>query len=51
MAGAIVGVDLLAALSVGAALGYDQQALALLLPAAEGAVVAALRERTKPDGG
>lgn len=50
MAGLPIGLDLPAALSVGQALGYDQMALAMLLPIAEGAVVAAIQEHLK-DGG
>ena len=38
-------IDLAAALSVGAALGYDTRALAELLPAAEAGLAAAIRHR------
>jgi hypothetical protein len=45
--GVVVGIDLGAALSVGAAAGYDAIALAELLPAGEAGMVAAINERLK----
>ena len=44
-AGIVIGLDLTAALSLGAALGYDTRALAELLPAAEAGLVAAINTR------
>jgi hypothetical protein len=44
-AGIVIGLDLTAALSLGAALGYDTRALAELLPSAEAALVAAINTR------
>jgi hypothetical protein len=49
MPGAVIGLDLGAALSVGAAAGYDAIALAELLPAGEAGLVAAINERLKRD--
>jgi hypothetical protein len=43
--GAVLGLDLTAALSFGTALAYDAQALAELLPAGEAGLVAALNQR------
>jgi hypothetical protein len=48
--GVVVGIDLGAALSVGAAVGYDAIALAELLPAGEAGMVAAINERLKHGG-
>jgi hypothetical protein len=45
--GAFLGLDLAAALAVGAALGYDTAALAELLPAGEAGMVGAINERIK----
>jgi hypothetical protein len=47
--GAAVGLDFVAALAVGAALGYDAAALAELLPAGESGMIAAINERLKRD--
>ncbi|MDG4602578.1 MAG: hypothetical protein P9C55_07430 [Defluviicoccus sp.] len=41
----VIGIDLAAALAIGAALGHDVYALAELLPAAEAGLVAALNTR------
>lgn len=49
MTGVVVGLDLGAALSLGAALGYDTAALAELLPAGEAGMIAALIERQDKD--
>ncbi|GAB4387219.1 DUF7697 family protein [Albidovulum sp.] len=43
--GAVIGIDLVAALRLGEALGYDAAALAELLPAGEAGLVRALNER------
>lgn len=43
--GAVIGLDLAAALRLGEALGHDLQALAELLPAGEAGLVKALNER------
>ncbi len=48
--GAVVGIDLAAALRLGEALGYDAHALAELLPAGEAGLVKALNERIRSDG-
>ncbi|MFZ1415829.1 MAG: hypothetical protein WAS73_14815 [Defluviicoccus sp.] len=48
-AGIVIGIDLTAALSLGAALGYDVHALAELLPAAEAGLVTALNARMSED--
>jgi hypothetical protein len=45
----VIGLDLAAALAIGAALGHDGCALAELLPAAEAGVVAALHRRLTSD--
>ena len=45
MAGIVIGIDLAAALALGAALGHDVYAPAELLPAAEAGLVAALNTR------
>jgi hypothetical protein len=42
---AVLGLDLTAALSLGAALGHDMMALAELLPAGEAGLVTALNTR------
>ncbi|MFZ1413885.1 MAG: hypothetical protein WAS73_04805 [Defluviicoccus sp.] len=47
--GIVIGIDLAAALSLGAALGYDTGALAELLPAAEAGLVTALNARMSED--
>lgn len=47
--GAVVGIDLAAALRLGEALGYDAHALAELLPAGEAGLVKALNERIRSD--
>jgi hypothetical protein len=44
----VIGIDLAAALSIGAALGHDVYALAELLPAAEAGLVTALNARLDP---
>ncbi len=44
-AGIVIGIDLAAALAIGAALGHDVHALAELLPAAEAGLVAAINTR------
>ena len=44
-AGIVAGLDLAAALALGAALGHDVYALAELLPAAEAGLVAAINTR------
>lgn len=44
-AGIIIGIDMSAALAIGAALGHDVHALAELLPAAEVGLVAAINTR------
>lgn len=41
----IIGIDMSAALAIGAALGHDVHALAELLPAAEAGLVAAINTR------
>ncbi|GER08861.1 hypothetical protein GCM10007972_24850 [Iodidimonas muriae] len=43
--GAVIGIDLTVALSLGAAFGYDLHALAELLPAGEAGLVRTLNER------
>ena len=43
--GAVIGIDLVAALRLGDALGHDLYALAELLPAGEAGLVKALNER------
>jgi hypothetical protein len=43
--GAAIGLDLAACLQMGAALGYDQTALAELLPAAEAGLIEGLNSR------
>jgi hypothetical protein len=48
-AGIVIGIDLTAALAIGAALGHDVYALAELLPAAEAGLVAALNARLASD--
>jgi hypothetical protein len=45
----VIGIDLAAALAIGAALGHDVCALAELLPAAEAGVVAAFDRRLTSD--
>ena len=45
----VIGIDIAAALAIGAALGYDVYALAELLPAAEAGVVAAFNRRLTSD--
>jgi hypothetical protein len=47
--GAVIGLDLGAALNMGAAAGYDAMALAELLPAGEAGMVSAINERLKRD--
>ncbi|WP_337875599.1 hypothetical protein [Elioraea sp.] len=47
--GAVIGIDLAAALRLGEALGYDAHALAELLPAGEAGLVKALNERIRSD--
>jgi hypothetical protein len=47
--GAVIGLDLGAALGMAAAAGYDAMALAELLPAGEAGLVAAINERLKRD--
>ncbi len=42
--GSVIGIDLDAALSIGAALGYQRAAVAELLPAGEAGLVAAINE-------
>ncbi len=44
-AGIVIGIDMSAALAIGAALGHDVQALAELLPAAEAGLVVAINRR------
>jgi len=44
-AGIVIGIDMAAALALGAALGHDVYALAELLPAAEAGLVAAINTR------
>ena len=46
----VIGIDMTAALAIGAALGYDARALAELLPAAEAGLVAAFNRRPTSDG-
>lgn len=46
--GGVVGIDVGAALALGHALGFDEHALAELLPAAEAGLVAGLGKQT-PD--
>ena len=41
----VIGIDMTAAMAIGAALGHDVQALAELLPAAEAGLVAAFNRR------
>jgi hypothetical protein len=48
-AAVVIGIDLAAALAIGAALGHDVYALAELLPAAEAGLVAALHRRLTSD--
>ncbi len=49
--GHIIGIDMDAALKIGAARGYDITVLAELLPAAEAGLVEALRsDRVRDDG-
>jgi hypothetical protein len=43
--GAVIGIDLVAALRLGEALGHDLQALAELLPAGEAGLVKAMNNR------
>ena len=45
----VIGLDLAAALAIGAALGYEAPALAELLPAAEAGMVAAFNRRLTSD--
>ena len=45
----IIGIDMSAALALGAALGHDVHALAELLPAAEAGLVTALNARMSED--
>jgi hypothetical protein len=45
----VIGIDMGAALAVGAALGHDTYALAELLPAAEAGLVAAFNRRPTSD--
>jgi hypothetical protein len=45
--GSIIGIDLDAALSIGAALGYECIAVAELMPAGEAGLVVALNERLR----
>lgn len=40
--GAVIGLDMVAALNIGAALGYNGRALAELLPATEAGLVAGI---------
>ena len=47
MSGVAVGLDYPAALAVGAARGFDERALSILLPMAEDAIVTAVRESVK----
>ncbi|MDJ0685400.1 MAG: hypothetical protein QNJ84_11915 [Alphaproteobacteria bacterium] len=48
--GGVAGLDLGAAFTMASALGYDRKAMALLLPAAERGLVAALNaKRTEQD--
>jgi hypothetical protein len=47
--GAVIGLDLGAALRMGAAAGYDAMALAELLPAGEAGMVGAINERLRRD--
>lgn len=47
--GGVTGIDLGAALSLAEALGYDRRAMALLLPAGESGLVAALNKREEDD--
>lgn len=47
--GGVTGLDLGVALRVGQALGYDDRALALLLPAVEAGAVAALNRKDEDD--
>ena len=46
VAGAVIGLDLGAALCLGEALGHDRRALAELLPAGEAGLLAALNQQT-----
>ena len=48
-AAVVIGIDIAAALSLGAALGHDLHALAELLPAAEAGLVAALNRYLTSD--
>ncbi|MFZ1415339.1 MAG: hypothetical protein WAS73_12285 [Defluviicoccus sp.] len=48
-AGIVIGIDMSAALVLGAALGHDVHALAELLPAAEAGLVTALNARMSED--
>lgn len=48
--GAVIGIDLAAALRLGEALSHDLPALAELLPAGEAGLVKALNERIRSDG-
>lgn len=47
--GAVIGIDLVAALRLGEALGHDLHALAEFLPAGEAGLVKALNERIRSD--
>ncbi|MGZ8351470.1 MAG: DUF7697 family protein [Allosphingosinicella sp.] len=49
MPGAVIGLDLGAALNMGVPSGYDAMALAELLPAGEAGMVSAINERLKRD--
>jgi hypothetical protein len=51
VSGAVVGIDLAAALGMGAAAGYDAAGLAELLPAGEGGLVGAINERLSRGNG
>jgi hypothetical protein len=46
LAGAVLGLDLAAALQLGEALGHDRPALAELLPSADAGLLAALNQQT-----
>ena len=48
--GRVIGLDLTAAMMVGAAKGYDTAALAELLPAIEAGLVIGLRKLEEDDG-
>ena len=49
LGGAVLGIDLAAALAVGSTAGYDTFALGELLPAAEAGLVAGLNARLADD--